>query len=29
MVRDPVHVTVTTNHPKLREIDFAVAFVAG
>ena len=29
MVRDPVRVTVTTNHPKLREIDFAVAFVAG
>ena len=29
MVRDPVRVTVTTNHPNLREIDFAVAFVAG
>lgn len=29
MVRDPLHVTVSTNHPNLREIDFAVAFVAG
>jgi len=29
MVRDPIHVTVTTNHPSLREIDFTVAFVAG
>jgi hypothetical protein len=29
MVRDPLRVTVTTNHPSLREIDFAVAFVAG
>jgi hypothetical protein len=29
MVRDPLHVTVTTNHPSLRQIDFAVAFVAG
>jgi hypothetical protein len=29
MVRDPVHVTVTTNHPTLHQIDFAVAFVSG
>jgi hypothetical protein len=29
MSRDPLHVTVTTNHPSLREIDFAVAFVSG
>jgi hypothetical protein len=29
MVRDPVRVTVTTNHPTLHQIDFAVAFVAG
>ena len=29
MVRDPLRVTVTTNHPSLRQLVFAVAFVAG
>jgi hypothetical protein len=29
MTREPLHVTVTTNHPGLRKITFAVAFIAG
>jgi uncharacterized protein DUF1573 len=28
MVRDPIHVSVTTNHPSIHELNFAVAFVA-
>lgn len=28
MVRDPIHVIVTTNHPSVHEINLAVAFVA-
>jgi hypothetical protein len=29
MVRDPLHVTITTNHPTVHQIDIAVALVAG